>query len=94
MTVRTMADVNLFGIHFSLILYETAVAATVDFHDPAPIHDAILSNMCRKLTYDKKAFQILAMTGLGQTQKSSVGLGMSGVGGIAEVDFGRLEVRL
>ncbi len=30
---------------------------------------------------------------LGQNRKSSVGLGMSGVGGGAEVDFGRLEVR-
>ena len=28
----------------------------------------------------------------GQNRKSSVGLGMSGVGGEAEVDFGRLEV--
>ncbi len=41
MTVRTMADVNLFRIHFGLILDETAVAATVNFHDPVPIHDAI-----------------------------------------------------
>ncbi len=30
---------------------------------------------------------------LGHKQKSSVGLGMSVVGGQAEVDFGRLEVR-
>ncbi len=29
---------------------------------------------------------------LGQTRKSSVSLGMSGVGGQAEVDFGRLDV--
>ncbi len=29
---------------------------------------------------------------LGQNRKSSVGLGMSGVEGRAEVDFGRLEV--
>ena len=34
-----------------------------------------------------------SMTALGQNRKSSVGLGMSGVGGGAEVDFGRLEVR-
>ncbi len=33
-----------------------------------------------------------AMTGLGQNRKSSVGLGMSVVGGEAEVDFGRLDV--
>ena len=30
---------------------------------------------------------------VGQNRKSSVGLGMSGVGGGAEVDFGRLKVR-
>ena len=34
------------------------------------------------------------MTALGQKQKSSVGLRMSGVGGKAEVDFGRLEVNM
>jgi hypothetical protein len=33
------------------------------------------------------------MSELGQKRKSSVGLGMSGVGGRAEVDFGRLDVR-
>ncbi len=32
------------------------------------------------------------MSALGHKRKSSVGLGMSGVGGGAEVDFGRLEV--
>jgi hypothetical protein len=37
------------------------------------------------------AFQ---MSGLGQKRKSSVGLGMSGVGGNADFDFGRLEVCL
>ncbi len=35
-----------------------------------------------------------AMSGLGQNRKSSVGLGMSASGGKAEVNFGRLEVRL
>ncbi len=34
------------------------------------------------------------MTAEGQKRKSSVGLGMSGVGGKAEVDFGPLEVCL
>jgi len=34
------------------------------------------------------------MPALGHKQKSSVGLGMSVVGGEAEVDFGRLEVSL
>ncbi len=34
------------------------------------------------------------MSELGQQRKSSVGLGMSGVGGKAEVDFGRLDVSL
>ncbi len=74
MTVRTMADVNLFGIHFGLILDETAVAATVNFHDPAPIHDAIWSIMRRKLTYGKKGFQILAMTAVGQERRCGYGL--------------------
>ncbi len=32
------------------------------------------------------------MSGLGQQRKSSVGLGMSGVGGGADFNFGRLEV--
>jgi hypothetical protein len=32
------------------------------------------------------------MSGWGQKQKSSVDLGMSGVGGKAEVDFEQLEV--
>jgi hypothetical protein len=36
----------------------------------------------------------VAMAASGQTRKSSVSLGMSGVGGKAEVDFGRLEVCL
>ena len=35
-----------------------------------------------------------ATSPLGQNRKSGVGLGMSGVGGGAEVDFGRLEVCL
>ncbi len=34
------------------------------------------------------------MSGLGHKRKSSVGPGMSVVGGKAEVDFGPLEVRL
>ncbi len=37
--------------------------------------------------------KIITISGLGQQRKSSVGLGMSVVGGEAEVDFGRLEVR-
>ncbi len=37
---------------------------------------------------------VIGMSPLGHNRKSSVGLGMSVVGGKAEVDFGRLDVCL
>ncbi len=40
LTVRAMADVDLFGFHFSLIGDEAAVTATVDFHVPAPVQNS------------------------------------------------------
>ncbi len=44
--------------------------------------------------HNAQTFRLAArsMSEMGQTRKSSVGLGMSAVGGRAEVDFGRLEV--
>ncbi|MEE8236974.1 MAG: hypothetical protein V3S67_01560, partial [Gammaproteobacteria bacterium] len=46
------------------------------------------------LAHLKAANLISRMSASGQNRKSSVDLGMSVVGGKAEVDFGRLEVCL
>ena len=47
---------------------------------------------CHGIAKPHKAGGPILTSVVGQNRKSSVGLGMSGVGGKAEVEFGRLEV--
>jgi len=49
---------------------------------------------CHGIAKPHKAGGPILTSVVGQTRKSSVSLGMSGVGGQAEVDFGRLDVSL
>jgi len=46
----------------------------------------------RNIPFQTEADVVARMSPVGQQRKSSVGLGMSGVGGRADIDFGPLDV--